>query len=280
MRISPIRHIVKKHRRLDKPVSEYERGNRNPSKHTTPKLKGIKETPIKQIHPKTPSGRLTENLCTLSKGQTLLWEDEHGSERVITGIVSQKMKIHDCPTCWQAVLPGEKAVMTQDYFPFRHYMVVQSVYHLEHFPFDVSNPIQAEKDIQKYIDRPTSEYNHTSIYDFEQDTIKGKFKSLAKFRSPKPLSKPHWRRNWIERFMYIKDINVPKVWNENRYKDALEQTQKTGKVPPIDVVWNDTTKTWEIQDGIHRTNAVKHLGYSSIPVLMTENDAKIYDNQT
>jgi len=279
MRLPPVRHSVHQHRRKGKVVSTYKRGDRKP-KPETPVLKGKKTVPIKKIHPQTPSGRLTSNLCTLSKGQTLLWEGPYGSERIITGTVSPKMKPHLCPTCWKTVGADEKAVMTQDYFPFRHHMVIKNIFHYNHFPFPLDNLIETEKAIDKYMKSPKTEHSDHSIYDLDQDVITGKFKDLIKFKSPKPLPKPHWRQNWEERFMLIRDINVPKVWNELRYKNALTETQKTGSIPPIDVAWNENTKTWEIQDGIHRTNATWNLGFSAIPVLMTKEDAKIYDNQS
>jgi len=183
LRLPPVRHLVRKHRRLGKTVADYKRGDGKP-KIEVKKTKPIKEISITKVHPRTPSGRLTQNLCTLSKGQTLLWEDDSGSERVILGTVSAKVKPHLCPTCWKTVLPSEKAVMTQDYFPFRHHMVIKNVYHVDHFPFDVKNLVQAEKDIERYMSTPRGEYSTNNIYTLENDTIREKFANLAKFRSP------------------------------------------------------------------------------------------------
>jgi hypothetical protein len=190
LRKPPIKHTVHRHIRMGKPVRTYERGKNFLQNKYTKKLIAVRS---KQIINKdqpllTPSGKDTsDNLCKLSKGQTLLWQGKSGSERVIMGYVTPRMKTRFCTICDEPIQEGEEVVMTQDYFPFRHYMVVHNVFHKRHFPFWKGNLLGTEEAIDKYMntererDYPPEWQNkgykeYNTIYDLEQDCYHGKFK--------------------------------------------------------------------------------------------------------
>lgn len=188
MRKPPIRHTVHRHIRMGRPVQSYKRGSRFLENRFTKKLIPIRSRPIltKDQPLLTPSGKDTsDNLCKLSKGQTLLWQGKEGAERVILGYVTPRMKTHFCTACNEPIQEGEEVVMTQDYFPFRHYMVVHNIFHKKHFPFWKGNLVDTEKAIDKYMntereneypwERSYKDYN--TIYDLEQDFYHGKFKN-------------------------------------------------------------------------------------------------------
>jgi len=83
----------------------------------------------------------------------------------------------------------------------------------------------------------------------------------------------------------ISDINLPESRSEYRLKDNKSKIKETGAVPPILLVFDSNTQKFDIEDGVHRTNAAKELGYSAIPAVITyhENEKskekqKIKDN--
>jgi len=63
----------------------------------------------------------------------------------------------------------------------------------------------------------------------------------------------------------IRDIRVPKVWKPGRFEKARDRIESGKPIDPIHAVRKGGH--WEIEDGIHRTNASKALGYTHIPVL-------------
>jgi hypothetical protein len=187
LRTPPVRHTVHRHRRKGKTVQSYKRGSRAGivNKYTK-KLISIRQKPLPPLdHPVTPSGRQTENLCKLSKGQTLVWEDKHGDMRIILGKVSPKMKTKFCMYCDKRIDDDEEVFMTQHYFPFRHYFTVHNVFCKKHFPFEKQNLLKAEKEIEEYFSKPHREKNpfregeisenSRTIFDLEQDVYHDKF---------------------------------------------------------------------------------------------------------
>ncbi len=71
--------------------------------------------------------------------------------------------------------------------------------------------------------------------------------------------------DWRIEVVPIKDIRVPPVWNPRRYEEALKYLQSGKPIDPIRA--NKEGGKWEIEDGIHRTNASQDLGYTHVPVL-------------
>lgn len=65
----------------------------------------------------------------------------------------------------------------------------------------------------------------------------------------------------------IKDIRLPKVWNPGRYEEAKRHILKGTPLDPIDV--GKHGGKWDIQDGIHRTNVSKDLGYTHVPAFVS-----------
>jgi hypothetical protein len=63
----------------------------------------------------------------------------------------------------------------------------------------------------------------------------------------------------------IRDIRVPKVWKPSRFEKAQKRIESGKPIDPIKAVRKGGH--WEIEDGIHRTNASIALGYTHIPVL-------------
>ncbi len=71
--------------------------------------------------------------------------------------------------------------------------------------------------------------------------------------------------DWRIEIVPIKDIRVPVVWNPKRYDEALKYLQSGRPIDPIRA--HKEGGKWEIEDGIHRTNASRDLGYTHMPVL-------------
>jgi len=77
-----------------------------------------------------------------------------------------------------------------------------------------------------------------------------------------------WYENVFEPNVPISQIELPKVWNEARYKNNFEKIKATGGVPPIFLGYDEATKAYKISDGIHRVHAVKDLGFTHIPAVV------------
>ena len=73
---------------------------------------------------------------------------------------------------------------------------------------------------------------------------------------------------WHIEIVPIKDIRVPKVWRPDRFEKAKALMEKGVALDPIDA--SKEGGKWEISDGIHRTNASLALGYTHVPVLVSE----------
>lgn len=71
-------------------------------------------------------------------------------------------------------------------------------------------------------------------------------------------------------FVPIADINVPEIWSEDKLK-AVQKDMADGKrLKPVRLIMNEDTGRWEINDGIHRTNASILAGYDYVPAVTTE----------
>jgi hypothetical protein len=187
LRLPPLEHTVHRHIREGRPINSYRRGSRILVVPLTKKLIPIK---IKHLivdpHPYTPSGRPTDNLSKIAKDQTLVWEGKEGSERVVLGHFHPRMKYKFCEVCGRPFEENEPIVMAQDYFPFRGYFPTYSAYHIRHFPFKMDSLVQAEKDIDKYMNTSKKEPNifqegkfHekvNNIYTLEDDARRGRIK--------------------------------------------------------------------------------------------------------
>lgn len=75
-----------------------------------------------------------------------------------------------------------------------------------------------------------------------------------------------WFEDVLE-YIPIDQINVPEVWNSNRYEDNKKWLERTGALPPIKVSLHNGK--YEIGDGIHRTNVARDAGYKYIPAIVT-----------
>jgi hypothetical protein len=64
----------------------------------------------------------------------------------------------------------------------------------------------------------------------------------------------------------LADIDVPKVWSEGKFEQALARLVAHEPMDPIDASPGAKGR-WAISDGIHRSNASLALGYTHIPVL-------------
>jgi len=62
---------------------------------------------------------------------------------------------------------------------------------------------------------------------------------------------------------------LPEAWNKNRLKNNKDKIGESKAVPPILLIFNSETQKFDVEDGIHRTNAVKELGYKAIPAVIT-----------
>lgn len=76
----------------------------------------------------------------------------------------------------------------------------------------------------------------------------------------------------ITRFEYvpISDINVPEIWSEDKLKAVQKDMASGKKLKPVRLIMNDDKGKWEINDGIHRTNASILAGYEYVPAITTE----------
>jgi len=187
LRNPPVKHTVHRHTRNGRPVQSYKRGSGFLVNKYTKKLIPLRSKPLPyDPHPHTPSGRPTDNLCKIAKDQILVWEGKEGSMRIVIGHYRPRMKYNSCGDCGQLFDVGEEIVMAQDYFPFRGYFPTYSAYHQHHFPFNLSNLIQAEEDIEKYMETPYKVPNifregefieeTKDIYRLEDDVHRGMFK--------------------------------------------------------------------------------------------------------
>lgn len=71
---------------------------------------------------------------------------------------------------------------------------------------------------------------------------------------------------WHVEIVPLRDVHVPKVWKPERFEKAKALMEKGVPLDPI-----RATKVggkWEINDGIHRTNASIALGYTHVPVMV------------
>jgi hypothetical protein len=187
LRTPPVKHTVHRHIRQGKPVQSYRRGSRTLRNPLTKKLipLKIKHLPIDPIQ-RTPSGRPTDALVKVAKDQTLVWESDGGSMRIVLGHYRPRMKSRSCEVCGHYFEEGEPIVMAQDYFPFRGYFPTYSAYHVRHFPFKMDNLVQAEKDINKYMTTVKKEPSifhegkftekENDIYTLEEDARRGLIK--------------------------------------------------------------------------------------------------------
>lgn len=73
---------------------------------------------------------------------------------------------------------------------------------------------------------------------------------------------------WHIEVVPISSIAVEKVWKPKRFENALEKMKDGVALDPI----NATKRggKWHIEDGIHRTNASIEMGYTHIPVFVSE----------
>ena len=68
------------------------------------------------------------------------------------------------------------------------------------------------------------------------------------------------------RLVPIQDINVPPVWHPGRLKSIEAALDVGTPLPPVTLV--QTPQGLEISDGIHRTNASKLRGFTSVPAVV------------
>lgn len=66
----------------------------------------------------------------------------------------------------------------------------------------------------------------------------------------------------------LKDVKVPKVWNQGRFDQAKALIEQGKPLDPIKA--HKEGSKWVINDGIHRTNASIALEYTHVPVLVSE----------
>lgn len=64
----------------------------------------------------------------------------------------------------------------------------------------------------------------------------------------------------------LSKVNVPKVWNPPRFEKARAHMEAGQPLDPVRVVVKGGK--YDIEDGIHRTNASIALGYTHLPVLV------------
>lgn len=64
----------------------------------------------------------------------------------------------------------------------------------------------------------------------------------------------------------IVEINLPKPWSKARLESNLKLMRKTKATPPV--LLHHVRGRYEIEDGIHRINAAKRLGFSHIPAVI------------
>jgi len=77
---------------------------------------------------------------------------------------------------------------------------------------------------------------------------------------------------WYERVfetVLISEIELPAPWSIGRLDNNKKKLQATGAMPPILLDFDDSSQTYKISDGIHRTNAAKQLGYTHVPAVVT-----------
>ena len=74
---------------------------------------------------------------------------------------------------------------------------------------------------------------------------------------------------WRIEIVPIKDIRIPKVWHPGRFEKAKKLLESGRAIDPIRAVEEGGSK-WEIEDGIHRTNASIALGFTHMPVFASK----------
>lgn len=66
----------------------------------------------------------------------------------------------------------------------------------------------------------------------------------------------------------ISKIELREPWNAHRLKNNLYLAKTTRQMPPVLLCHHKKTQTFGIEDGIHRTNVAKMLGYTHVPAIV------------
>ncbi len=71
-------------------------------------------------------------------------------------------------------------------------------------------------------------------------------------------------------YVPISDVNVPAPWSDDKLQAVKADMDAGKKLEPVRLTMPDGKGKWEIDDGIHRTNAAREAGYSHVPAITTE----------
>jgi len=78
-----------------------------------------------------------------------------------------------------------------------------------------------------------------------------------------------WYEYVFEPMVPIAQIELTPPWNQLRYEDNKKRIGETGKMPPAFLHFDDATQIYRVEDGIHRINAAKDLGYTHVPAVVS-----------
>jgi len=65
----------------------------------------------------------------------------------------------------------------------------------------------------------------------------------------------------------ISQISLKEAWNDIRLADNLKKIKASSKVPPVFLHFRNAE--FHVEDGLHRINVAKILGYTHIPAIVT-----------
>jgi len=82
----------------------------------------------------------------------------------------------------------------------------------------------------------------------------------------------HKGRKWVLVKLPIIYIALPNPWSPSRFNENMGLISRTWALPPVIAFYEDTSGLFSLNDGIHRTNVVKALGYDYVPAMIPRRD--------
>jgi len=72
----------------------------------------------------------------------------------------------------------------------------------------------------------------------------------------------------------ISQIELRKPWNKFRLKDNLAKIKTTKAMPPVWLHFDEKLLRFQVEDGIHRINVAKQLGFTHVPAIVAREKRK------